>query len=495
MFFLAHLRHLLVKLRCAKEIFGVLMDSGSVLTTPNFMLQKLPLHAFIRNLPFQANLEEVEIQNPRVVNRPPEFWLRFAKPLGFILAGFLVLFLITSACGRYRLRSLKPKTPGRRLASEGDDDDDLRMPSSPALEVLCGQIGSWDPSSSVSDDGRTSPQLVEEYFRKVESSGESAFTTPVHGFPPATPGRSDEGSDGEQPGPSWAPPKRRRRGEGGAAEGLGSEEEPSPSKGPCKQVRSHQTQKFALPSFAEAFLRRGALTASSVQAQGPAAPVSTDVHSTPTATFPPSEAQPSQVASSHPFVHLPTVQPDVRPRPWLDFCVTGPLQLETPRAIIMKEIHDLLRKPVLDEDDVRELMLFTERLANFALHRLSKACARRKACEMVCERGLRFMALNALHSALQVIPGTPPPWWPIIVDALVKNCETPAPKMVSGVFRPTQNKLARMLGDALMKYKSGGYPSCEEVMEIKWLLFCSPTAPAMFKRPEWNPWREDCDKN
>lgn len=440
-----------------------------------------------------------------------EFYLKPAEQHSFcrhlaspcfltVLLGFILMAL---TCSHARIRQASPGVEPRQLANGGNEADESLPPFSPEIEILCWAAENWSPTVPLRGEPRSSPEMVEAFFevlRVPESSQPGALSER------AGQGDNDEaGTSSEplrlasvhQPLPSSSPPLPRLSPQ--LLEELftaieqpceSSFDQPSLQPGDRKHSSSLQPQIGpAIPSepFVSGRSPVAPYPSQTHECHVPVGllPVSSDEPSTSTASPPPAAVQQSlsQDRWVHPYVRLPTVQPGVTPRPWRRHVVTSYLMHERSSRPLLLEMRKLLLQPDLGANGVEKLMTNAELLANFAIKRLKKRCISRKPCEMVRDRGLRFMIMNTLHSAAQVVSPRRPPWWGDVADATLTDLSSPSSSRPDAF----NMMLARDLTTALEKYKAGGAPLPEDVISIKRRLFLSkPYLPSA-----WNPWRED----
>lgn len=454
------------------------------------------------SLSAELHLELAERQPIKCVNCH-SFLLRMAQ-LAFLTA-VLGLIVVAFACRQQRIRRASPGAERRRLASGGDDADESWPPLSPEVEILCWAAEGWMPADPLHGEPRSSPQMVEAFLEEItappessqpaaasESLGESdddevsprskrPRQTPVHrpvlsSSPPLLPlsPRTTRAffTGLEQPSeelpeqPSLQPPDHRQ--------------DPSPLQPPIGSLTPSE-------AFTSGQSPVAAYPPQTHEGQVPAGllPVSGDEPSTSTATPAPRAVQQPLPQGSlvHPYVRLPTVQPGVTPRPWRRHVVTSFLMHERSCRRLLLEIRKLLLRPVLDANGLDELMTNAELLGNFAMRGLKKECLSTKPSEMVRDRGQRFLIMNALHSAAQVVSRQLPPWWGDVVNATLTKLDLPG-SAASDAFNVL---LARDLTAALRMYKAGSAPAPENIIDIKRRLFSSKH----YSPSAWDPWRED----
>ena len=204
-----------------------------------------------------------------------------------------------------------------------------------------------------------------------------------------------------------------------------------------------------------------------------------------------SEGPPLRLGNEHPCVRLPTIQPGVVARPWFDWATTSGRPMRRNGNTIIQEMRVVLLNTVLDAANLENLMSTAEDLAVYSIQYLTRRVAR--TCRRLAYQQLakRFLALNALHSAIQVVGGPKPTWLISITNSIDTTFNFPPPLVPgSRAEHRFQDALARNLKAALDKYKSGTNPTADEVIRLKHGIFCD-TLWHPFRNPEWNPFRDD----
>lgn len=436
---------------------------------------------------------EDEVRISRFLNNRQSGW-RVAFPLSWVLFAVSLGFLTMTAtlCSRYRVKDSAPEALGRRLASGQADVDDDDSPSLSELEALCGVIGFWAPDDSFSAVFRRSSQTVESVSEELEGEEGREPTTSASaaGQPPTPfPGR-------------WSPYiveaffKEIEIGEGLAAEqGAVAEAQSGPA---FFLTESEKDSDEDQPEPSSQLPKRMHLAQAppppgqpSAQASAPAGllPVNGDSAAPSTSTAP--QAAPLALLP-HPFIRLPSMEPGVTPRPWVQSFLTHKIPLSRSRHKWLLEIRELLLCPSLDAAGLSQLMKAAEELGNFAVFRLCPSTSPEKASDLIRDYGLRLILLHSLHSVARVVdPEKMPPWWMEVVNAMLGkyDFETLLPLPQS---RHAPNVLvAQRLAFALLRYKSGSFPEDQEILELKRLLLCSRNTPPFFKDACWDPWRQD----
>ena len=223
-----------------------------------------------------------------------------------------------------------------------------------------------------------------------------------------------------------------------------------------------------------------------ISGEGP----STSTSSRGPSVLPAPPGSPSQV---HPYIHIPSIQPGVKPRLFSPDLAKTSVCLARKLVPHLKEMRLLLLKPVLDAAAVESLMTTAELLANHARNFMGFSVDSLIPVQAVEHLGRRFLLLDALHSAAQVLGPSMQlsAWWQDLLNRVPSsyNRDVTGPQRQIRVV--VNLELARRLSHALELYKAGSAPTPEEVITLKRDLFHMPGAPGIFKHAEWDCWRED----
>lgn len=465
-------------------------------------------------IPIDSPSERVQRRSPKSASYYPFLQRLFALALLTALVGLSVM---ASTCSRLRT---KPNALGRRLADGGDEEDPARA-ISPELELLCWAAEGWAPADAPPGHPRSSPQMVEAVLEGIEAplegfsedsedegAGPSGMQPPLpHGQQQAVPSSAPSSGPPVAPGPypGAAQGLSEDTGQpGGSGSGQppihsvedSDEDVPGPAPKRPKLPQVHQPPPpAASPSPHSAVspgLQAGPVAPHPSQAQAPGAAqgLLPDSGAGPSrATVDPLVAQPPQGPPlQHPYVRLPVVLPGVTPRPWCASCaLPAPPAGSTANSLLLR-MRELLLLPTLDNNALEDLMQATELLARHTISRLCRVPKNVVPADLVRERGTKFLVFDALHSAAQVAGLGVPPWWQRATEVALKDLSVPEEPRGG---RSNLRWLAKQLNAALQKYKDGGFPSPEEVMQLKRLLFCGDESPGYFLRPEWQPWKDD----
>lgn len=444
---------------------------NNLMESPNVsFLAEQGVEAIFQNVMDDFHAEKLKPRNKGTARRPSVFWGALLLTLLPVLAISLGLIVIIFMCSQNILKSEQRQALGRRLAGEDDEP-----PSLPELEELCTSLGHWVPDPSPGDP-RRSPQLVEDVLHGIERSEEQRLTLEL-GIPAvaAPPRDALAGAGDEHPS--------RRRESPMIPEGDG-DEEPGPSSKDPKRRRVS-----TIPTFEEVFARIRQQQAS-LQASAGLLPVSGEGLSTATATLLPLARQVAVPAEQvHPYARVPPLRPGVVRRQWQALFVTGRAGRLRTRQNLLRHIRALLLLPSLDLKDVEELMTAAEDLATRAVSELAYP-VKTSPNKMLREAALRFLVLNAVHSAAQAVGPPMPPWWPQVTAEIVGGYHiVPLPGQRLAWSRNAG--LTQRLIMTLFKYKAGDAPSPGEVIQLKREIFFGERTPPYFRLPQWDAWRGD----
>ncbi|KAL8425878.1 hypothetical protein Efla_007751 [Eimeria flavescens] len=197
----------------------------------------------------------------------------------------------------------------------------------------------------------------------------------------------------------------------------------------------------------------------------------------------------------HAFYRTPTVLPQYRDLKLFNPEATRSFGLAFTQPLRrLLDLRKKLSQDTLSPAQLSELADRSTELLAYLYHYEDYPAMDRRNHLAVRTLGMRYLILDAIVCALQVL-GVPieGPWW----NAITRRIPDEAAKL-SG-FRPYprqraqtfHHELLRKLVAALQTLKTGNRLSRDETIALKRMLFCSEFSPANFKRPRWNPWRQD----
>ncbi|KAL8443903.1 hypothetical protein Emed_006498 [Eimeria media] len=197
----------------------------------------------------------------------------------------------------------------------------------------------------------------------------------------------------------------------------------------------------------------------------------------------------------HPFFRLPQVLPHAIRR---KFEMIEEYRLGYSGSscfLMLQKMHELFLKPVLDPDDVEELLCASESLARYAhTHVHRDRLVRVKPVRVIRQLGLHFIILDSLVCARQLLGSymIPEEWW----DPLMSSFSTDYALQLYSRAKPITKfnyDLITRLRAAVELLKTGVRPEAEEIVNLKKMLFCSPYSAARFKETHWDLWRQDAE--
>ncbi|CDJ35946.1 LOW QUALITY PROTEIN: uncharacterized protein EMH_0045870 [Eimeria mitis] len=225
-----------------------------------------------------------------------------------------------------------------------------------------------------------------------------------------------------------------------------------------------------------------------------AASGSTSASTTPTDD---SDSVPDDIRE-HPFVHLPqrlasttteTVLVDLRRA--VTAC-PGRLDL----IPLLQEARDVLSRRFLCLEMQKKLAHLAGALIEHAMNHQHQDLSKVRTTRALVRLALRFLLMDVVVSAFIVLDQTPDgDFWKRFTDT-VSHSPPLGPSQGSGEGRNTFALcLARELSKAIVTLKTGVRPKPEDLMRIKHMLFCSPSSPSRFRRPDFDGWRQDsCER-
>lgn len=212
---------------------------------------------------------------------------------------------------------------------------------------------------------------------------------------------------------------------------------------------------------------------------------------TPSEPSPPCTGECSEnlIYGRHLFYRLPTADPEGRT---LEFdwetALLNPTRLSLVQ--ILQPIRQQLLKPRLGYSDLRALLRLTENLVSYGACTRSIGTGRISPAYLAGPLGRRFIMMDYLWSIFAVtkVETSNRPWWQSLMERLsdVNSVMFPTVARADSRFQ-----FVLRLRSAMHQYKEGRRPPPREIVELKQELFCKENSPTVFKRREWDPWRQD----
>ncbi|KAL8441333.1 hypothetical protein Emag_007270 [Eimeria magna] len=198
--------------------------------------------------------------------------------------------------------------------------------------------------------------------------------------------------------------------------------------------------------------------------------------------------------STHPFFRLPRVLPGAVRRTFNAELPVSPSVPWYSLVSLLDKARKIYAKPSLNTDEVEDLMITLETLANITLRRTVGEISAAKAMHLVARQvGQAFMIMDALVSGIQILGPhmVPGKWWFRIADHYTTDYTLPpVPKSVPPGYWGNRLAIERIL-PAMKTLITGVRPPAKDIVELKQLLLCFQHSPSFFREPRWDPWRAD----
>ncbi|CDJ33092.1 uncharacterized protein EMH_0079990 [Eimeria mitis] len=158
---------------------------------------------------------------------------------------------------------------------------------------------------------------------------------------------------------------------------------------------------------------------------------------------------------------------------------------------LLVEARELLSKQFLYFDDMEKLAHVAEALIEHGTNHQRQDLSEHSPTRAVERLGMRFLLMDAVVSAFIVLGQKPDEkLWKSFTDAI--NHKPPLGHfygMLGG--RETWASQALQLSRAIETLKTGKRPKAADLVHLKRMLICSPSSHPRFKKPDFNPWRQD----
>ncbi|CDJ51152.1 hypothetical protein EBH_0039710 [Eimeria brunetti] len=197
---------------------------------------------------------------------------------------------------------------------------------------------------------------------------------------------------------------------------------------------------------------------------------------------------------SHPYVRLPMRRPDAPPSPYLvdmRLALRGWHYRRNP-LLMLRKVHDLLSRKALVVAEMRTLARAATVLIAHSIRHQHYDLSRHSSSRAMERLGLRFLILDSVVSSLISLgQSREGPYW----DAFTRSVSHTFPRKVTVGRNPGRTVIyscwAQEISLAIQKLKTGERPPPADLIKIKRMLFSSDCSPPFFRRPEFEPWRED----
>ncbi|KAL8439767.1 hypothetical protein Efla_002669 [Eimeria flavescens] len=197
--------------------------------------------------------------------------------------------------------------------------------------------------------------------------------------------------------------------------------------------------------------------------------------------------------ADHPYVRLPDVDPGTNTR---DFDPSGTKTHEYTLGVIfepLKTIRELLLRPSLNSRDVATLIRAAEALVCNCGRKFTAIPKTRNPSRVIRDVAMVFLALDALVSVSQVLPGKicMGHWWPTFVEPISTDLNSYVPARKMKIAAQRNLDLLSQLLSAIEIYKQGRRPRDKVVIELKRKIFGPNNAIYPFSEQRFDPWRQD----
>ncbi|KAL8431261.1 hypothetical protein ACSSS7_005409 [Eimeria intestinalis] len=194
----------------------------------------------------------------------------------------------------------------------------------------------------------------------------------------------------------------------------------------------------------------------------------------------------------HPWVRVPALETGAAARPLVAMGMISRSFFRTHSSTMLR-MRELLRKPVLDQNDLNGLVMYAEFLVNNALQTMRAPVKSRRPADAAEALARRFLVFYLLHLTSKAVRQVwqEQSWWKELADAIPTECP-----FADGTQRMTSAgaqsvSLAMQLSAAIQLYKNRSAPADAEVVAILRKIFCSVHAPYHLRKKLWDPWRQD----
>ncbi|CDJ59450.1 hypothetical protein EMWEY_00022200 [Eimeria maxima] len=200
----------------------------------------------------------------------------------------------------------------------------------------------------------------------------------------------------------------------------------------------------------------------------------------------------SEEILNHPFVRLPVLEEGVVPRYFRPSNLYANPTRRSSFQVYLTTLRELYAQKTLSQRDVYVLQTALERLVATVQLRTPARPKREFPCFIVEILGSRFMALDAIVCAIELLGDymSLPLWWEKFT-AGIKAVPLRSARSRGGDMAEFNRHLATRLLAALDIYKEGRRPPLKEVYALKVLLLCPPFGRPALKDRKWDRWRHD----
>ncbi|CDJ51668.1 hypothetical protein EBH_0001420 [Eimeria brunetti] len=201
-------------------------------------------------------------------------------------------------------------------------------------------------------------------------------------------------------------------------------------------------------------------------------------------------AKDASTICNHPYVWLPEFEEGVVVRDIDVDHLFDPFRKKMHPHFFLLSLRKLFAQRVLGQADASTLVNALEGLIGASWYQAQMG---RRGCRPVFAAtalAKSFLAFDAIVSCKQLLGDHMrfSLWWDKFTSVF-KFVIPMAPRVHQ--YQVVNRRLLKHLHGALETYKKGERPELRDVIELKMKLFCSPNSPAEFRKPKWDPWRED----
>ncbi|KAL8443157.1 hypothetical protein Emed_006941 [Eimeria media] len=204
-------------------------------------------------------------------------------------------------------------------------------------------------------------------------------------------------------------------------------------------------------------------------------------------------ARPSSLAKSvDPFYHVPTKDPTYVLKPFNYATETW-----TPHFVSVwhgvMSARKCLAKHHLNGGEMELLRISATYLVTLGKNGMPEVPAEPTPSMLVQALAHRYLTMDATWAACEALGSAMNKelWWVDFAQRVVGTSRDAVVGFAKRVPTSSQLSLIQELRDALSKFLQGVRPSLKEARALKQALFCQPDSPAAFKKPSWDPFRED----
>lgn len=196
----------------------------------------------------------------------------------------------------------------------------------------------------------------------------------------------------------------------------------------------------------------------------------------------------------HPFFNLPTLQGGVVPQAFDTARACCAVMATYKASCGLPAARMLLAKESLSQEEANVLVIWMQRLAAHCFHYESykvNATDFRSASDVLARR---LVILDAIVSGFIALgQGPSKAWWEQFVQAIPHELAMVSETRKRRLPPSSRHKsFAFALSAALGSLKKGIRPSNQHMFKLKYMIFCSGRATAVFDSPFYDPWKKDC---